>query len=100
MSNHTPGPWIWARDILENNAQDYLCSEDYKTRILQAQWRGEPADARLIAAAPDLLEACELHISALRSQIRDGKQRPEYAELIYQAQKKMMAAIAKARGEA
>ena len=69
-TGHTPGPWI----VREPNEDEY----DSPHYQIEANVRGEPytiagmaylngpdhADARLIAAAPDLLEACE---SVLRS---------------------------------
>lgn len=113
MSNHTPGPWIWLNTssaaflVSETKLQEAADAPSYYAIVDDGSACGEynqvidpkSADARLIAAAPDLLEACEAHIAALNSKIRDGKDRPEYAEAIYQAQKKMRKAIAKARGE-
>lgn len=114
MSAHTPGPWVWVEayesaylvPVVEYQkdpefpgsyaiADDGSAGGEYSQKI-------DPhgADATLIAASPDLLEACEAHMAALASKIRDGKDRPEYAEAIYQAQKKMDAAIKKARGGA
>ena len=54
MSNHTPGPWKWICGDTK------LISED-KTIISTEYPFGDPteADAHLIAAAPDLLEALE-----------------------------------------
>jgi hypothetical protein len=83
MSKHTPGEWkaiegmngwqVWAVDI---QIIDYVLEE---------------ADARLIAAAPDLLEALEavMHIGV----VTPHKNWPAVAE-------QARAAIAKARGEA
>lgn len=56
-------------------------------------------DARLACAARELLEACELHINTLRSQIRNGVTTKEYSDSLYEAESKMIAAIAKARGK-
>lgn len=106
MSKRTPGPWM----VATCRAGSMLAVIDQEGSIIAelVQWRTStnpqirqepPANAQLMAAAPELLEACEAHMAALGSKIRDGKDRPEYAEAIYQAQKKMIAAIAKARGE-
>lgn len=49
MSKHTPGPWTVGRCTWNEDAN--VCYE------LEGIKRGSAADARLIAAAPDLLEA-------------------------------------------
>jgi hypothetical protein len=59
MSKHTPGPWVWDfnQETLTGNAGENVMSlgDCYPDG-------GEPneADANLIAAAPDLLEALAL----------------------------------------
>ena len=92
MSNgHTPGPWIarktggqgwpgqrgWAIDFNEDQEQvvDFVYEE---------------ADARLIAAAPDLLEALEELLQLIEIE------RPDW---LHTEQHRARAAIAKARGE-
>lgn len=50
MSKYTPGPWrIEDQDIIGNEINGYVCT-----------WSGRAADADLISAAPDLLEALKL----------------------------------------
>jgi len=51
MSEHTPGPWT----------VDRLCIQapDGNVALVNLA-RASDADARLIAAAPDLLEACQM----------------------------------------
>lgn len=45
----TPGPWrIEGQHILGNEQNGYICT-----------WSGRSANAHLIAAGPDLLEACK-----------------------------------------
>ena len=101
MSKHTPGPWAaWSPAQTPSVNPQGAAFVVGPARIMMDRSSGfSLADADLIAAAPDLLEACEAHINALRSRIRNGNDRPEYAEAIYQAECKMLAAIAKARGE-
>lgn len=99
MSKHTPGPWIVTDDVsahvirgaeeprkqgnVEFVFRDYVCSI----------WGGyHEADARLIAAAPELLEALE----ALIDMDVSYKRGPVVAGAVERAQ----AAIKKARGEA
>lgn len=112
MNKHTPGPWACSNEGWGDGMADvrgpgreqvcripifFDCPSGDGDTIDNEFFRGDRA---LILASPDLLEACEAHMSALNSQIRDGKDRPEYAEAIYQAQVKMRKAIAKARGGA
>lgn len=61
MSKSTPGPWTWGKrydglygpnsvPVLEYGAYENMWLPDYRPE--------GPANARLIAAAPDLLAAC------------------------------------------
>jgi hypothetical protein len=95
MSNaYTPGPWKWTRTLdglnaLESDSIAYgilVCAEDNAPQDLN-----DEANARLIAAAPDLLEA----ILAL-DDLRGAWAPPE--ETIKAAWSKARAAIAKATG--
>ncbi|MDY1510686.1 hypothetical protein SOK29_25370 [Pseudomonas aeruginosa] len=54
---HTPGPWQWNHGRLLHNVPG-----EYSDTILDIQdkvWRPTDDDAKLIAAAPELLEACQ-----------------------------------------
>ena len=60
-TNHTPGPWRAGKRIQDNRIQIHGTSQHpiafaYCRSDLPDKGR---ANARLIAAAPDLLEACE-----------------------------------------
>ena len=60
MSKHTPGPWhsvqpTFDREIMQ--AYFYICN-DIEAKTIMDKYEHE-ANARLIAAAPLLLEACE-----------------------------------------
>jgi len=59
MSKHTPGPWrSLARSIEDRNSQ----------RVARINWRGPEstaANARLIAAAPEMLSALRMTTKAL-----------------------------------
>lgn len=88
-TNHTPGPWSYGRSVSYIKAangevigQYYGLGADRKTEHF--------ANARLIAAAPELLEALKIANSILITEARDS---------IYNAGKsKIRAAIAKAEG--
>jgi hypothetical protein len=79
MSNkHTPGEWWWADGC--------LYSENCKV-VLQP-FEATEADRRLIAAAPDLLAACERYIedwgtgndSAAMTQMREAAKKAKEGE--------------------
>lgn len=78
MSKHTPGPWfsdaegrIWRRDPKELYENGGNLAGDKPLATVHRGWHHEgstgfpvEANARLIAAAPDLLEALtEIHLS-------------------------------------
>jgi len=87
MSNHTPGPWAvfdFSRDmILDSNGDLIAVIIDGKSDETKL------ANARLVAAAPDLLEALE---EALKEFLFDCYDDHPLAE-------KWRAAITKATGE-
>ncbi len=70
MSKHTPGPWEYVRET--EHMGGYPCNVSHKVKVGQELltvgchgygW-GEPekeieANAHLVAAAPELLEACK-----------------------------------------
>ena len=64
MTKHTPGPWILrsAGEILHDVPHPFDFVEVSKLRYITAEGSSEReanANARLIAAAPDLLDMCE-----------------------------------------
>lgn len=78
MSKHTPGPWEY------EDAGAQIFAEDGQRHIADVRGYGAlstamgdaaacaqmDADGRLIAAAPDLLEACKKSLSALEGVVR------------------------------
>ena len=66
MDHHTPGPWAWFNEQ-EDTGNTYaksLAPANYESGMDQilyhgADWPISSANARLIAAAPELLEACK-----------------------------------------
>jgi len=99
---HTKGPWAIAGEEHAN----VILSEDFVIADVYAFKKGEAgprtdeegeANARLIAAAPDLLEALKANLTAL-DEIRDmfaAHDMPGLTDLIEQT----TAAIAKAEGK-
>jgi len=95
-TKHTPGPWNAVGTWVENQNEDfidvYICTCD--SEIIGQSYLGrsdaeDRANARLIAAAPDLLEACQGAAHIL--QYCPDKQEKAVALLL--------AAIAKAKGD-
>jgi len=99
MTHHTPGPWI----VCDGNDLDpFVVMEDgqrvpdrgaiasvvYGDRHLSEATE----NARLIAAAPDLLEAAKASLAAIASRRRLADGEPEFVEM------SLRAAIEKATG--
>ena len=57
MSNHTPGPWAY--ENYGGTVHVFLDNEGGTPSICKLVGNDKDANARLIAAAPDLLEALE-----------------------------------------
>lgn len=105
MSKHTPGPWMLPHFANPESKCDcgYVLNEDYMGCIAEVKysvdgdqadnppWPEAQANARLIAAAPDLLEALQELIAMDEAQVfvKD----PWDASFA-----KAKAAVAKARG--
>lgn len=101
MSNHTPGPWFVGgvrqklagqqalgifRFNAEGNRDENIASVWYDPR----DGAGTP-DARLIAAAPDLLEA-------LKAMLPEANAEEQHCRPSFETCEKARAAIAKAEG--
>ena len=69
LIGHTPGPWAAPTDIARGRTRCLVLSSRGDQIARVNDYREEfAADARLIAAAPDLLEAlqsCRMHIETL-----------------------------------
>lgn len=94
---HTPGPWTVQEEI-DGPVQNTRIVAHKKAVASTAQQCGRPhhwneaeANARLIAAAPELLEACEALVNAYS--IHDGTVHARAVDVA-------VAAIRKATGEA
>lgn len=97
MSKHTPGPWFqgtgdYAYCVYDKRVwlnPDGSRGGDTPNLVVVVSPEDAIADARLIAAAPELLEALELLTAGIESSVSDT-----YIPLV-----KARAAIAKATGE-
>jgi hypothetical protein len=106
--NHTPGPWRLERSV-EEWIEAPECGDDANI-VCEAPWEGEasrkrwPANARLIAAAPDLLAALQELMQIREWSIRAGATKAplpqdvivKFAEMQIPAVDRARAAITKA----
>ena len=95
MGKHTPGPWKVTEDarVFSESAREWNRTFNANTPAFIAACSGNAANARLIAAAPDLLAAAEAllgHRFYRASGLSDS-----HAELLGA----LRAAIAAAKGE-
>ena len=94
-AQHTPGPWH------VNGERSIWAKNDRVAKMDQADGGGETlANAQLIAAAPELLEACELALEALTvtaEESVDGSRMAATARVA--AKRSLRTVIAKARGQ-
>ena len=89
MSTHSPGPWYF------DESDNAIYSEHTRSQVAAFSDSFWPtvADGRLMAASPDLLEACELLLSQYGCTCgQRGCIRCEYSTIAKEA-------IKKARGE-
>lgn len=94
MSSPTPGPWVIPSKSHVGTRRCGVWSDDGRFQIAVCNsealsWEANKANARLIAAAPDLLDAAR---AALDDLISDGHAHYRVAETL-------RAAIAKATGD-
>lgn len=109
-AQHTPGPWMWDSDPVKGDQfgrvrYRVVARGETITNMHYSSYEGGPtnaeANARLIAAAPELLEALQKSI-ALADSNRDaalalGREviRPPEMQAVYE---RCVAAVAKATG--
>ena len=97
QQQHTPGPWYWSRDTMENRCDITLDSEATGYSILYCCEKPREPNARLIAAAPDLLDQLINARNRLADMLKgDDGQAWQEAE---RAMASIEAAINKALGE-
>lgn len=72
MSQHTPGPWTIEYHSIQDGKGGQKLAKIHNNEIpiatVNAWTQTQVANAQLIAAAPDLLEACKKMIQAFKNQ--------------------------------
>ena len=103
-TKHTPGPWEASADCMEISPSSGPKSHVELARIVGPgegssyySYDEATANARLIAAAPELLAACKAAVNALRS-CQWGNCSPRQVKSIANAAEAAEAAISKAEG--
>ena len=115
MSKHTPGPWlidgipyngyddpvVYSGAVLNSRGDgQYICQTTYDMQSI-TQRDSVEADTRLIAAAPDMLEACQVASDIFLAIDCTCTDLPlNYECLRCYGMASMQAAIAKATGDA
>lgn len=97
MSKHTPGPWA---HVSVTGGWDGVAEDANRNSVICTLSLNNPANASLIAAAPDLLAAAELALSEAEGLIYDQLDGTKEFESAFAALQPVRDAIAKARGEA
>lgn len=101
MSKHTPGPWVFYADTPSTDPNWHIVTTANRMRVL-ANVHIEPgnemdlANARLIAAAPDLLDALQQYGIGFTD---ESAARAEFGDYEVDRELKRRAAISKAAGE-
>ena len=103
MSEHTPGPWgvVWQADVERirlNGSTVYQVSDVTDPEFPSGKPRYNLADLHLMAAAPELLEACNAAARWLDGDVGDSDR--EIAEHGIVLHALLMRAFAKAEGRA
>lgn len=106
MSKHTPGPWVVGP--VDDTVVTHLGADGVRREVAQIDgdynepdlWPVMEANARLIAAAPDLLDEARKQVTWLRHLRTEavGSLRGSLIDGIDQSIKYLSAAIAKAEG--
>jgi len=101
VMSHTPQPWMLAHSDVDEDCR-IVCNDTFGCiAVLEHNPEfGIDADANgpVIAAAPDLLEACE-EVLAWEAAAGSARPTPEIASRYFATMKKVVGAVAKARGE-
>jgi hypothetical protein len=90
--NYTPGPWESFGKVVRGKGR-FICRVNHQDIADEPLVRNETDDARLIAAAPELLEACKAAMLLF-----DGHESRKDSAVIAQLPQLLKAAIQKAEG--
>lgn len=99
MSGHAPGPWAYAPSYYKKRVE---CADGISVAYLIGEDAEVEANGRLIAAAPDLLEALTLADTVFNQLLGhvENTSALSVMALVFAAETKARAAIAKAEGAA
>ena len=98
---HTPGPWVVDGDLnIYAGDPNIGLRRDVADTFGMGGFGSVEANARLIAAAPELLEAAQKALRIAEEWIEIEVERPDALESHLRELDSVRAAIAKARGEA
>lgn len=106
ICKHTPGPWIFYADVPSTDPDWHIVTTENRLRVI-ANVHIEPgnemdaANARLIASAPDLLEALKLYMASgelMNAAMKDGGNVHGALSALVGAEDMANWAIAKAEG--
>jgi hypothetical protein len=103
-TKHTPGPWIWKTDGFcitignESTRHEYL-AHDYCVAVIHDNSLQAKANARAIAAVPDLLAALRDSLKLLMNMDEDAPYSNNNRGRKMAAITKLAAAIAKTEGD-
>jgi hypothetical protein len=93
--SHTPGPWLTTESTEHWGRVNVTIQAAFTANDIATAWQGNTetnrANARLIAAAPELLDALEI--------VKQWDIENFALDIPIEIRKKMQAAIAKARGQ-
>jgi hypothetical protein len=94
----TPGPWLINFDPEDDRRPLEIVTSDRDHRIAFLASDGNPDDARLISAAPDLLAACKAARRTIVAAVTLGVDLPGFDPAEHTVVRQIDAAIAKAEG--
>ena len=105
MNKHTPGPWTATKfNPVTGEIDDCYLYVEPGIAVIERKVKGhdqhDTGNARLIAAAPDLLEAAQLALQIAESWIHDQLDGTSSIDGALLHLDPVRAAIARARGEA
>lgn len=97
QAKHTPGPWVWTPE--SESIHGY--SPEGEALVVVYELNTNEADARLIAAAPELLEAAKMVLAWHDAETDpSGTTFWERVEMCRESEDALRTAVEKATGEA